>query len=156
AGSGSSHHGAESVVIPRRHSGPAAGVLLPGYDHAGLMSGRARPTYAESVRPMPGSTPAASAAEVAVRAAARRWWQGLIQVLIGADRAPAWSWRSPQERWVAYTALGAATGALCVMNLVGSFAALGQLLLALPVVAPLPLAARYPLLAWRIGWLSLL
>ena len=24
------------------------------------------------------------------------------------------------------------------------------------VVAPLPLAARYPLLAWRIGWLALL
>jgi len=42
------------------------------------------------------------------------------------------------------------------MNLIGSFAALGQLLLALPVVAPLPLAARYPLLAWRIGWVALL
>jgi len=25
-----------------------------------------------------------------------------------------------------------------------------------PVVAPLPLAARYPMLAWRIGWLALL
>ena len=33
---------------------------------------------------------------------------------------------------------------------------LGQLLLAVPVVAPLPLAARYPMLAWRIGWLALL
>lgn len=29
-------------------------------------------------------------------------------------------------------------------------------LVALAVVAPLPLAARYPLLAWRIGWLALL
>jgi len=28
--------------------------------------------------------------------------------------------------------------------------------LAVAVVAPLPLAARYPLLAWRIGWLALL
>ena len=120
------------------------------------MSGRARPTYAEIVKPMPGSSPAASAAQEAVRAAARRWWRGLIQVLTGRDRAPPWRWRSPQERQVAYAALGAATGALCVMNLIGSFAALGQLLLALPVVAPLPLAARYPLLAWRIGWVALL
>ena len=30
------------------------------------------------------------------------------------------------------------------------------MLLAVPVVAPLPLAARYPMLAWRIGWLALL
>jgi len=33
---------------------------------------------------------------------------------------------------------------------------LGQRVLAAAVVAPLPLAARYPLLAWRIGWLALL
>ena len=34
---------------------------------------------------------------------------------------------------------------------------LGQRLLAVAVVvAPLPLAARYPMLAWRIGWLALL
>ena len=33
---------------------------------------------------------------------------------------------------------------------------LPPLLLAGAVVAPLPLAARYPLLAWRIGWLALL
>ena len=32
----------------------------------------------------------------------------------------------------------------------------GQILLAMAVVAPLPLAARYPLLGWRIGWLELL
>ena len=45
--------------------------------------------------------------------------------------------------------------ALCAVNLAG-IATLGQLLLAVPVVAPLPLAARYPMLAWRIGWLALL
>src|SRR5260370_25726451 len=33
---------------------------------------------------------------------------------------------------------------------------LGQRLLAVAVVAPLPLAAWYPMLAWRIGWLALL
>ena len=120
------------------------------------MSGRARPTYAEIVKPMPVSTPGASAAQEAVYAAARRWWRGLIQVLAGRDRAPAWRWSSPQERRIAYAVLGAVTGVLCVVNLVGGFAALGQFLLALPVVAPLPLAARYPLLAWRIGWLALL
>ena len=53
-------------------------------------------------------------------------------------------------------ALGVATFALCAANLVGAFAEPGQLLLAVPVVAPLPLAARRPMLAWRIGWLALL
>jgi signal transduction histidine kinase len=66
-----------------------------------------------------------------------------------------WRWRSPQERRAAYAALGVATLALCIANL-GGIATLGQLLLAVPVVAPLPLAARYPMLAWRIGWLALL
>ena len=51
---------------------------------------------------------------------------------------------------------GWSTLALCAVNLAGAFATLGQLLLAVPVVAPLPLAARYPMLAWRIGWLALL
>jgi signal transduction histidine kinase len=66
-----------------------------------------------------------------------------------------WRWHSPRERQVAYAALGVATLALCIANL-GGIATLGQLLLAVPVVAPLPLAARYPMLAWRIGWLALL
>jgi signal transduction histidine kinase len=86
---------------------------------------------------------------------AGRAWHGLIRVLIGSDPPPVRRWRSPQERRVAYTALGVATLALCIANLVG-IATLGQLLLAVPVVAPLPLAARYPMLAWRIGWLALL
>jgi len=86
----------------------------------------------------------------------KRAWHGLIQVLTGPEPPPAWRWRSSQERQVAYAALGVVTLALCVANLVGAFAGLGQLLLAVPVVAPLPLAARYPMLAWRIGWLALL
>jgi signal transduction histidine kinase len=45
------------------------------------------------------------------------------------------------------------TGHLPVVQLPPS---LGQKLLAVAAVAPLPLAARYPLLAWRIGWLALL
>src|SRR5215475_3131344 len=105
---------------------------------------------------MPGPALAASGFRRAASAAARRSWHGLIQVLAGRDRAPAWRWRSPRERRAAYAALAMATLALCVANVVGGFASPGQLLLAVPVVAPLPLAARYPLLAWRIGWLALL
>jgi signal transduction histidine kinase len=104
----------------------------------------------------PGITRAASSTAAAARGVARRAWRGLIQVLAGPDRDPVWSWSSPQERRIAAAALWAATGVLCLANLVGSFGSLGQLLLAVPVVAPLPLAARYPLLAWRTGWLALL
>ena len=105
----------------------------------------------------------------------RRIWDGLIQVLACPAPAPAWRWRSPQERLAAYAALAVATLALCLVNagevhgvaglrqlLPGSTTAsqlppsLGQRVLALAAVLPLPLAARYPMLAWRIGWLELL
>ena len=103
---------------------------------------------------MPG-VPLTASTRGAARAAAGRAWHGLVQVLTGPDPPPVWRWRSPRERRAAYAALGVATLALCVVNL-GGIATLGQLLLAAPVVAPLPLAARYPMLAWRIGWLALL
>jgi signal transduction histidine kinase len=77
-------------------------------------------------------------------------------VLIGPDPPPVWRWSSPQERRFGYAALWVVTLGLCAANLVGSFAELGQLLLAVPVVAPLPLAARRPMLAWRLGWVALL
>jgi signal transduction histidine kinase len=105
---------------------------------------------------MPGIPPAASSARAAARAVARRAWRGLVRVLIGPDPPPVWRWHSPQQRRVAYAALGVATLALCAANLIGGTAEPGQLLLAVPVVAPLPLAARYPVLAWRAGWLALL
>jgi signal transduction histidine kinase len=104
---------------------------------------------------MPGIPLAAGSAREAARAAAGRAWHGLIQVLTGPEPPLVWRWHSPPERRAAYAALGVATLALCVVNLAG-IATLGQLLLAVPVVAPLPLAARYPMLAWRIGWLALL
>ena len=104
---------------------------------------------------MPGIPLAEGGARGAARAAAGQAWHGLIQVLTGADPPSVWRWHSPQERRAAYAALAVATLALCVANLAG-VAALGQLLLAVPVVAPLPLAARYPMLAWRLGWLALL
>jgi signal transduction histidine kinase len=100
--------------------------------------------------------PAATSAAAAAHAVAKRAWHGLVQVLTGPDPPSVWRWHSSRERRFGYAALGVVTLAPCAANLVGSFAALGQLLLALPVVAPLPLAARYPMLAWRIGWLGLL
>jgi signal transduction histidine kinase len=103
---------------------------------------------------MPG-VPLTASTGGAARAAAGRAWHGLVQVLTGPDPPLVWRWHSPQERRAAYAALGVATLALCAVNLAG-IATLGQLLLAAPVVAPLPLAARYPMLAWRIGWLALL
>ena len=104
---------------------------------------------------MPRIPLAEGGARGTARAAAGQAWHGLIQVLTGPDPPSVWRWHSPQERRAAYAALAVATLALCVANLAG-VATLGQLLLAVPVVAPLPLAARYPMLAWRIGWLALL
>jgi len=89
-------------------------------------------------------------------AAVQRAWRGLVQVLTGPEPPPVWRWRSSEERRAAYAVLGAVTFLLCAANLVGALARPGQLLVALPAVAPLPLAARYPMLAWRIGWLALL
>jgi signal transduction histidine kinase len=104
---------------------------------------------------MPGIPLAEGGARGAARGAAGQAWHGLIQVLTGPDPPSVWRWHSPQERRAAYAALAVATLALCVTNLAG-IATVGQLLLAVSVVAPLPLAARYPMLAWRIGWLALL
>jgi signal transduction histidine kinase len=122
-----------------------------------------------------GAAPAASRTGEAARLA----WRGLIQVLAGRDAAPAW-WRPPWQRW-AYLALFVTTVGLGVVNLASLHPqptttpappsacraspcyylhypplSIGQLLLAVAVVTPLLLAARYPLLGWRIGWLALL
>jgi signal transduction histidine kinase len=120
------------------------------------MSRRTLPAYPWIVKRMPGIPLVPSDARGAARTAMHRAWHGLIRVLIGPEPPPVWRWRSAQERQAAYAALGVVTLVLCAANLNGAFAVLGQLLLAVPAVAPLPLAARYPMLAWRIGWLALL
>lgn len=125
--------------------------MRPRYDNAGVMSWAALAAYPWIVKRMPGIPPAGGSG----RAAARRACHGLVEVVIGPGPPPVWRWHSPQRRRAAYAALALATLALCAANLAG-IATLGQLLLAVPVVAPLPLAARYPMLAWRAGWLALL
>ena len=120
------------------------------------MSTRGPATYPWIVKQMPGMPLAPSGARGTPRPTVTRAWLGLIRVLVGPEPPPVWRWSSPQERRFGYAALWVVTLALCAANLVGSFSGLGQLLLALPAVAPLPLAARYPMLAWRIGWLALL
>ena len=130
--------------------------VVPGYDNAGVMSRRGPAAYPWIVKRMPGVPLVPSSARRTAHTTAKRAWHGLIQVLIGPDPPSVWRWNSPQERRYGYAALGVVTLALCVANLVHSFAGPWQLLLALPAVAPLPLAARYPMLAWRIGWLALL
>ena len=135
--------------------GRAKAALIPGYDNAGVMSEAALAAYPCIVKRMPGIPLAASGARAAAHAVARRAWHGLVQVLIGPDPPSVWRWRSPQQRRTAYAALGVTTLALCAADLVG-IATPGQLLLAVPVVAPLPLSAWYPMLSWRIGWLALL
>jgi signal transduction histidine kinase len=112
--------------------------------------------YPEIVKRMPGIPLAVSSSRAEANAVASRGWRGLVQVLIGPDPPAVVGWRTRQVRRAAYAVLGVATLALCLANLIGSFSALGQLLVAVPVVAPLPLAARYPMLAWRTGWLALL
>ena len=114
------------------------------------------------------ATPPALSAGEAAGAAARRAWHGLARVLAGREPVPAWEWHSARERRSAYVALTIATLALCAVNsgfvrgvaevtpsTVQSPAGVVQHLLALAVVAPLPLAAWRPTLAWRGGGLVL-
>jgi signal transduction histidine kinase len=128
--------------------------VIPGYDNAGVTSQPPWAAYAELVTRMP-------------------WWRALVQVLARPAPAPAWRWRSAQERRAAYAALVLGTLALVIVNagtlhgvpaLHGPLVpgtgqlppTMGQRLLAAVLVLPLPLAARYPMAAWRAGWLALL
>jgi signal transduction histidine kinase len=83
-------------------------------------------------------------------------------VLAGPDPAPAWRWRSRQERRSAWAALAAVSLALCFISATNVHQVDSDgvgppaVMIALVAVLPLPLAARYPMLAWRTGWLLLL
>jgi len=121
---------------------------------------------------MPGRAAAPRGARAMARPAMRQACRGLIQVLAGPDPPPAWRWRSAPQLLAVYAAVGGATLALFALGLatmheglhtgIGPFPlarlqdSLRWRVLAAAVVLPLPLAIRYPLLAWRIGWLTLL
>jgi signal transduction histidine kinase len=121
---------------------------------------------------MPGRAAAPRGARAMARPAMRQACRGLIQVLAGPDPPPAWRWRSAPQLLAVYAAVGGATLALFALGLatmheglhtgIGPFPlarlqdSLRWRVLAAAVVLPLPLAIRYPLLAWRIAWLTLL
>jgi signal transduction histidine kinase len=122
-----------------------------------------------------GRAPAPSAG----RAAARAGWLGLLQLATAPDPIPAWrSWPRRQLPAV-YAGLALVTLILVIVTLTNGPTDLGivsssfgpavrgvqgtsggmtspVMLLGLLAVLPLPLAARYPLLAWRLGWLAFL
>jgi len=131
--------------------------------------------YAEVVDRTSGAAPAASTRRGHALTVLRRAWHGLGPVLAGREPPSAWQWRSAAERRTAYAALAVATLVVCLISVGTVHGAIGlhgpagqrtlvsqlppvlvQRLLAIVVVAPLPLAARRPMLAWRIGWLALL
>jgi len=111
-----------------------------------------------------------SAAGAAARTLAPLAARGLIQVLTAPDPPPPW-WRSRPRRRAAIvlTVLGtvllgmAAAGVVLALYRAGTPAERrfhilhpGWLLLVPAGLAPLSLAPRYPLLSWRIAWLTAL
>jgi signal transduction histidine kinase len=82
----------------------------------------------------------------------------LAAVVAGPEPPPVWHTRSAPERRALLLVVGAATLALCFINLstMHGLSGPGQGLLAVAAVAPLPLAVTRPMLAWRLGWLALL
>jgi len=133
---------------------------------SGGTTGRPRAAYRGIVRSIPGPALAAGRAGGVARGA----WHGLGQVLAGPDPGPAGRSRSPGQTGAVNAGLAAATLMLGLVSVLSmnvrparplelinhSPLSTGQILVALAVVAPLPLAARYPLQGWRIGWLALL
>ncbi len=110
-------------------------------------------------------------ARLIARAAASPVAAGLVDALTGSDPSPSRRWRSSEERQAAVAGLALATLVLCVLSVASAHPVGGLRLhgptgirpsevlraaVAVAAVAPFPLAARYPLLAWRIGWLALL
>jgi signal transduction histidine kinase len=97
----------------------------------------------------------------------------LAQVLIGRDEPPAW--RSARSKRLAYVAAWAGWALLATSAVIGATLAagwhragvelgsggsvagvLGWLVVVMAVSSAIPLAPRYPLLAWRIGMLGVL
>jgi signal transduction histidine kinase len=91
----------------------------------------------------------------------------LVQVLIGRDDQP--QWRSAARRRLVYAAAWLAWALIALLSLIavlrgyngqhgghGTAGAAGWLAVVLAVSAAVPIAARYALLGWRIGFLGVL
>jgi signal transduction histidine kinase len=123
---------------------------------AGRRAPRARPTLVD-VKPQ---------ARTMARAAGR----GLLQVLIGPDPAPAWRSKGARNAAITAAVLGgvllvaaALGGTLLIARSLGDHPSAqdfqrptGLLVVLFTLAACLPLAVRYPLLAWRITYLVVL
>ncbi len=122
------------------------------------------------MRPIPGGAPRITRARESARLIAKNAGAALNTVLAAADRPVTWHRRTPREHITAVVALAALTLALCVVNVATMHAAIArssasgpilsqrtlwQAAVAVAAVLPLGLVARYPLLAWRLGWLGL-
>jgi signal transduction histidine kinase len=112
-----------------------------------------------------GGAPPARKTLAAAGRFVRQARQSLPQVLVGRDQPAGPRWQLAWQHREVRAGLAVATVALCIVSVASLHPLPGQhellpawwhYLVAVVVVAPLPLAARYPLLAWRAGWLGLL
>ncbi|MGN6792983.1 MAG: sensor histidine kinase [Streptosporangiaceae bacterium] len=91
-----------------------------------------------------------------VLAAGRSLGTGLAQVITTPDPPPAW--RGKWRRRLAYAVVGALAIVLCPAALAGLFGGLSfpAGMQAVLMAAAVVLVIRYPLLSWRLAWVSLL
>lgn len=143
--------------------------MILGYDYARLM------TWSDPALTLDAMTPALGRTTASAAGAARHARRGLAGALAGKEVRPLWDRRSPLERLRVQAGLVTAALVLAVVNAASMRQATGGIVLrsgitaphqlpaaafewlaAAAAVAPLLLAARAPLLAWRTGLLALL
>jgi signal transduction histidine kinase len=89
------------------------------------------------------------------QAAIRQARAGLLEVIAGADAPAAWRSRAPRQRQLTISSLAITFLVLCIVNVATGPRSAAQAVVAIAALTPLLLAARYPLVAWRLGWLAL-
>jgi signal transduction histidine kinase len=121
-------------------------------------------------RRAPPGRPTLVSVEQQARTVTRAAWRGLLQVLAGPDPAPAWRSKGARNAAITAALLGAALlvaaglgATLLIARSLGDHPSAqdyqrpaGLLVVLFALAACLPLAVRYPLLAWRISYLVVL